>query len=410
MRVARLSPGKFFLYSLLAALAVLFASNRWFEFEAGNEFVRADDFRGGYNTLVEAAPALPHGLLYQHHAQRFLFYYLVGCLEKVSGIPHAVLLRLASLLAILATAALFASLLRRLGLSGCNFLLPLLLYVWNPYAFRYFLVAPGTAIDTVFLAGLALALHGLILRNPLPMYVGLVVATLTRQTIVFFLPGFLLWVLFHSDWKKPRRKVDLGAVLGVFLAVVIPFVLTGKFAATFAKPMPESALSYALRFFHWTQSEVFTWSALLEHLSRALVPVLCTVATLVCLLWTGRAKPRWETVTLLFMGFCAVAQPILWGPSVAGKNAGRLAAFGLMPIVLALALELRRWRWPPWARHRLAVAGGTLCLFAYSLHHLYSAFGPGSAPAFLLLQLSATSLFLVCLKFVKPELVDGARP
>lgn len=357
-----------------AGLVVLLAllTNRWLGWEEGIRFVQANDVPSAYWLMVRAAPMLPEGGVSFHHAQRFFFPYFLGTISWVVGVDSRALFFATTSILHLAMLIYVWRLLGRWDVPPRRKLVAWAALIFQPYFLRYYWLAPGMVADVGFEFGALILFAGLASRSSILPWVGLGLATLSRQTGVMLLPGALLWVLWVDEGLARRWAWAWGFALytiGIYQG-------TAWIAARFGTA--NFNLKHALELFVWLRSPDANASALFEHTLRCALPLAPAVFLLLA---EGPAAWKRETWCAVMWGGAIAAQPFLSGPTTTGQNAARLVTLGLLPLVLAWAANSRR-EWPLFLSAAFGVA-----LFAGSFHHLFTWIGPSGAVGTATLQI-----------------------
>jgi hypothetical protein len=366
-----------------------------------------------YETMAEAAPGLPSTVLGSAYTDRYLVHWAVGTLAALtgSGLPLAYRLGWAVSFAVIIIATYRC--LRALRVTGWPMRLCLALVVLNPYALRYYAIAPAYLADAVFQAGLVVALLGMTTRRRALVLVGVLVAALARQTIVIVVPVLAVWLLLQSR-RRSSDAAESGAApsdvtpsgvaasrVTAVAVVVLPFALlagvrmiTAPFSETFTPRFPQDFILPLLA--DLPGSAV----VLADHVLRVLAPLLLTVsigvtALLIC--WRRRRPVPLAAVMCALAGAAVIGQPLGIGPAFPGftGNQPRLSALGLIPVALAvgaLLMALPPRRWSRWRELALGVV-----VVGASLHHLYTVVGPADVTQFIVLQGVACALIVVLL-------------
>jgi len=374
-------------YWALAILALALLTNRWMGWQEGIQYLTAVDVEDGYLPVAAAAPGLPSELIPFHKAQRFFVPYVVGSIAKGSGAPIPSVFFAGTALATGALLAIFWWLLGALQLPPRRRLLAFALFVFQPYALRYYGIVPGMFSDLTFELGTGILLAGLFFRKSSLPWIGLALAALSRQTALLLLPGVVLWIWF--GWKeKPARSRALWAT-GLSLWTLFFYEATGLLAARIGSANVNAEHLTAL--FTWILSPDFSFPKMAEHTLRCTLPLLPAAILLLREPW--KQWPR-ESLFLLLMALVVAAQPFLAGPTVTGQNAARLITLGLLPLVVAWAIAAREKEWP-----LIPACAMALLLFAGSFHHLYTVIGPHGPMGSAALQLVVMVLAPACARW-----------
>lgn len=373
---------------LIVATLVLFvlATNRWFSWDGGIDYLGSTDGRD-YETIARAAFGLPTTLVPFHKMQRFPLHYLLGGLSHLSGagLPVVYALGLAALL--FTTLACLVRALESFGLGRRKFALLMALFVLNPYVFRFFLIAPITAQDLLFVAGSSAMLLGLVEARVALVLAGAATAALGRQTALVLLPGMTLWMVCATTWAaRPlrRRLFQSGAVSATVIAI---YFLLGAVA----RPVSAANLTseHVLGLFQELAAGELRLGALAELTLRLLIPY-ALAGGLLAALARKKELARPETLACLLNAALVTAQPFLAGPQLTGRNASRLSSFGLLWVVAALAMASRNQ--DKFFENRRLFGVALACATAASFHHMYTLFGPASAARFCAIQFALALL------------------
>jgi hypothetical protein len=376
-----------------ALLAVLAATNRWVSWAEGFRLLNPLDERS-YIAIARAAPHLPSRKLPQEHAQRFPFHYLIGLIAHGVGLAPEKTYLVATVLVMIVLVGLVALALQQVELGTSAFAICLGVFVLNTYSLRYYLLAPGEIADLLFEIGLVTALLGLLRERYWLVLLGVVVATLARQTEVPVALVTAAWVYAGPGWAAaPRRERTLraGLVLAISAAIYIAEVVI---SAPFARASTPD-------FTHWflisdVEALPSGAGALGQHFLRSVNGLFAVAALFAVAVWAARRdRPaRGDGASLvpapLFwtLGLAAaiIIQPLVFSAQYAAHNETRLAILGLAPCVVALGYVLK----PVLDRRPLSprTTGALLVILAIdSLHHIYTTIGTARASQTVILQI-----------------------
>ncbi len=386
-------------------LAWLVLTNRWMGWSEGIEFLTASDAKD-YETIARLAPALPtiaDGLP-THKVQRFAIPWALGCAAKLTGSDPVLWFRALSYLCIALILGITARMTRALRLSTWDAGLCLALLILNPYTIRYYLIVPGMTLDLLFGAGLAVVLSGLLAVRPAWVVLGCLIAIAGRQTALLIIPSLWVWTALGPSGGPGSRRVRLTAALASSVLVAAVFGFGSWVARDHSAAVATSI--HMTDLFRWTAEE-FDARILVEHALRSILPHLAALALLAALILRRRQSVDAVAWIFLLLFLCVSSQAFLGGPGVSGRNASRLSAMGLLPLVWAITSCLRpapeaapapeRWLSPTQG----AAVGAAL--LAVSLHHMYSWFGPPGPGSLTALQLAAAFLILlICAAKARP--------
>lgn len=381
---------------LLAAVAV---TNRWMDWTAGFLHVQANDERA-YLAIARAFPGLLDERIADQHAQRWTVHWAVGGLADLLGASPETVYRWMAIALTVAVVVVLAAVLIRAGVSLAAATLALGVVVLSPYAFRYYVLAPGYLADLVFELGLVLALLGLVRRSLPLVLAGLLVGVLGRQTMVVVAPVVGLWIALAPEWRPQGRRGATARALVVVALPVAAYMLAKGVAADFSRPgWPFSRLTIldTLLALPATASDLVSHVA---HVGIALLAIgALLAATLVSVSPRELASLFWGSLAI---GAVIVAQVLALNPDpiandFSSTNQPRLTAIALPALAVAFASARRTAeRTSAMARDGapLLASVGLALLLLGTVNHTYTVLSTGSAAATLLLQaIVAATLF-----------------
>jgi hypothetical protein len=397
-------PNKRFVSLVVGIWLFVAATNRFTNPDRDQAIVATaagDSF--SYFAIAESAPRLPVDRhLPFHHAQRLAIPFLLGLANRVVPISSSNLFLVCVAVLQLMTLLVVATIAFELQLSAAQAELVVAIMAFNPWASRYYLAFPGMVADVAFVFGLSVVLLGLFRQRLSLVFAGLLFAAVARQTTLVLIPGTLLWIWL--DWERVAphglrwRTLVAASVIGLPFVV---YLMTARIATQFAAPSEN--LDHLTGLFTWARSS-FNVRTLAAFVLRAITPLAMAVSIwLGCRRWDGGA-PSWsrqESVRswlLAGLALSVCAQPLLGGPAKSSDAVIRLTSLALVPVALAVALQVRR------ARLFDHVAGATPVLVlgaiiaVASMHHetTYLGWSPEQLPRFAVILASASlGAFLV---------------
>jgi hypothetical protein len=373
-------------------LAFVAATNRWLGWDGGFALVQANDQRA-YLTIANAFPDLPTVEIADQHAQRWPVHWSIGGLADLFGTtPEVMYSWVAALLAVAICMTLLAVLVR-LRVSVAAAALALALFVLSPYAFRFYVFAPGYLSDLVFELALAVVLLGAVRRSVALVLAGLAVGVLARQTMLVVAPVVVAWIALAGDWRRPDGRRAWIAAGAAIVVPVVAYMVVQAGAADFA------ARGYGLTRLTIVDTVMDlpdTASDLGNHFAHVAIVLIVVTALLVATLagFDPRRLPAqfWGPLAI---GGVIVLQAIGLNPDpiaydYSSTNEPRLTAMALPALGIALAVARGAVEALYEAAREntglLALAGVPLLALA-SLHQKFTAIPTGSAAATLALQL-----------------------
>lgn len=395
--------------AVVALLTTLAATNHWMSWAAGRSYQHAFD-EDSYLVISRAAPDLPSRLLPDQHAQRWPLHWLVGVLAQLGDLSVETCYRWGAIALVVAICLVLSALLIRLGVSRMTGVLCLAVLILNPYAFRFYIFAPGYLADLVFVLALATVMLAMVRRSFPLLAAAVVVGVLARQTMLPVAGVLAVWVALDPAWRGDGAAGDRRALvraalprsLGLLALAVAAYALVLVVAADFSQPgasLEHLTILYAL-------GHLGTFGTdLAVHAARTAVAVLPVAALLAATLWRtglrGHSATFWGA---LAVGATIVAQTLVLSPDpyrddYGSSNEPRLAVLGLVALVVALALarmEPGRSRVVPGASPVAAGALGALLLLG-TLHHQYTIVSTGSTNGTTAVQLLVAGLLIAVL-------------
>ena len=375
---------------------LLWLSNQHFSFTSPYTHAAAGDTEGYFWIATDAAE-LDSKKVPQHRAQRFAVPATIGVVARGLGIREEAGFYLAVWAISLAAIYRWQRLLQWCGYSGTTAILLTGLFIFNPYTFRYCFAFPGLVIDLVFVWSLIHVLYSLFKGEAVFLIFWTLIMALARQTAIVCMPAIVLGVLVLPSWNKPQRTRILYA-LSLVAVTGIVFQFTRSIAAPFS--IPTSSWHYLKEGMEWYLLR-FEWDAFTIFFLRfAITFWIPLVLLLGCLVFGTKvsrsrsAKIQEGLLWLLIAGICA--QPILFSPEITAGGIQRLCVFSLPAALLVLAPRLER---APYSQTGsvLRTGGILLILWASSLHHLYSFWGPQIDAAAYFVGLHLVSSFVIVL-------------
>jgi hypothetical protein len=387
----------------LSLLSLLILTNRYLSISEEPQLIPPDSF--SYLKVASEFPSLPphDANLPFHHAQRFIFPYLVGAFSKLSNISLEATFRAFALFAIFGIVLLLKRILGSISkLSDNQISWIMALLILNPYSFRIYIAAPYLLNDIFFQLGFALLLAGLWEESSLQAVVGILIASCSRQTALPLIFPTFLWLGILWPAQK-RNQIYITGACSILISSGVYFV-TAKVAATFSGP--NQNFSHIIGLVLWLKKS-FSLKILLEFALRGLIGLTLLISTVVAIIpdvSKFETKDKMRAVCLLAFSVLVAAQPVLGGPAVTGQDITRLILLGLFPLLILLGVLFSYSNLKPsyWAETLpLAIAFAA----ASSLHHMYSFLGVGNGSertfAFALVHFGCGMLLLLALKAAK---------
>ena len=337
-----------------------------------------------YLPMAEAAPDRPDEEIGSAYTGRFFTHWTVGMLREATGASLETSYLIAWALVSSLLLLVLHALLRGLGLPLWTYVLCAGLFLANPYAIRQEVLETGRVQDLVCVLGVAIVLLGLVRVKPALVLLGLAVGVCGRQTALLVAPVAAGWIFWAEEWKRlpEARRAALAVACVALVAALYAAVkaITEPFTTDFEPHFPEDTLLDRL--------DTGSASDVAKHVLRTFIPLLVPAGVVVALLsLRGRGRVPRLALGAALVAAAIIVQPLVIDPDFPGfeSNEQRLAGLGLLPVAFAIAVLARDMR----PREDLSAAWWAalaVLLFAGSLHHVLTDFGPSSLGQFVALQ------------------------
>jgi hypothetical protein len=406
---------------LLAAsfglLVFMGATTKWVTWHAAIwQYKSFDDVN--YRLMAQAAPGLLHGrIIPEWHAERFAVAWVVGESAKILGYGVVTSFRVWIIVVILLICLVLADILIRIGLSLQAGIVCMAVFVLNAYSLRPYLLAPGSVDDLALVLGITIAVRGLVVRSPVSLLGGLLLATISRQTALPPAAVGALAVALDPAWRDRLGRWRVPFAVATIVLPLAVYAVIRIVSHPFAGPPPSLDAMTLL-------GASLSMGSLVQHFARCINVQLSVAALLLAVWWVGRFVPgaigsgqpsptpgaRAAIYACLGFGLAIIAQPVLMNPVWATFNENRLSVMGLIPLVVALALmlgELERARAQALSVRTAAAAVGLLALASF--HHIYTVIGTANKGETLVLEaIVAVALLVIVTRSFGP--VPWRRP
>ena len=363
-------------------LAFAWATTHWYSWQRTIDLLFGSDMPE-YERVAQAAPGLPSQPLPSQHADRFVPHYLVGLGSDAFHVGDRPLYYVSAIVLLFVIVALVDRLLAPLDLGRLEYALCIGALVANPYLYRFLAICPARLADSVFIVGGAVALLGLLCRNPWLLVGGLVIATLGRSEAVF--PLVLLapiGVALSPLWREgpPRRR--LAVAVSAFVVPLVAYALLRVADRSFS--VRDHPGFFGLTIFGSLRDLPGSGGRIGLHLARILIGIAAACAIIVGALVARRSRrlgrlpfPFWAG---LAGGVAVSGEAFLLNPAWIKGSEPLLSALGAAFFVVAAAAALSSLSREGRTMGRLPAALAIAGLVGTSLHHRFAAISPVSTP------------------------------
>ena len=256
------------------------------------------------------------------HAERFLISYLIGFVNNLTNIKIFNLFCIFTYLLIIIFLILNFKILNLLTNKNDNKILFFSLLILNPYIIRYFLSNPVMLNDLIFITAISLLYYSFLKKKNYLFYISIIIAVISRQTS--FIIIFALLITFFLPIKK--EFIDLKKILFSLFIVLISYSMS-QYYLNLSK-LDQFYNINILGLFYYFQNNL-DYLILLKFF---LYPLLSFGPLIILIFIKFLSKEIYFKLNekntffiILILGI--IAQPILAGPLVAGKNIIRLSSY-----------------------------------------------------------------------------------
>lgn len=309
-----------------------------------------------------------------YHAQRFVIPYGLGLVSRRFGVGLEWAFLGTTVLCLIAILVILSSSLVKNGFSKNTYLLCSSFVVFNPYLFRFYLVYPAMVTDTIFILGLTLMITGLWNGKKGPIYLGAVLAALTRQTVLLLLPPLAFWLWKGTKWKSESSFKRVFFFLSAAALIAAIYSLTAAFLGDNFLGLRNFSVGRG-KFLQWTR-EPSVVQALLDFSLRVVFPFLIPWLSVLGIFAKQRGFKEIPKEVFLCLGFSSsmLIQTLSAGLTLArGHIRFSLHAFIPLTIAAAILLETSRLKQAGLNKYVLVIC---LATFAGSFHHQTSILSP----------------------------------
>ena len=259
------------IYNFLCFILLLL-TNSYFTYEESLVFGARDGF--DYFTIASELGNIPQETLSYHKAWRFVIPSLVGFISKFFDLNTYLTFRIFAIIGSFSAIYIFNSILKKLKLEKIHIFFLSLIFIFNPYLFRYFIANPTMLNDLIFVNSALLITLSYIKNDKRLFYVGLLLGLLTRQNAIFYLISLALIKIIFKNNSFFKFK-DL--IYSIILTLLI-FFINNNFANLYTEY--NDAYSFANRFnlltFNYSINEFIVYNLFLLII---IIPIFAYVFT-----------------------------------------------------------------------------------------------------------------------------------
>ena len=324
----------FFLYYFFL-ISFLGITNNYFTFENSLIFGGADG--QSYMAISESFPKITAEKIQPIHSERFFFYYIFGFFSKISNIEIYNIYRLFVILIIGLINILLILILKKKKLEISLILIFLTLINLNPYISRFYIAVPTIINDLIFIFGITLLIYSLESNKYVFLILSLIILFFSRQTSIAVIVSLILTKLIYKQNFIIKTKTILIAITLFFIIYLINFNY--------------SSHTFEMENFRWEQYSIETRlfgflredTLLKQKFIFLLLPFLSYLPLIAFFIIFFKFRNLrlifFNNSNIFFYSIIAtliLAQPVLSGVYITGKNIIRLTTLSYILILIVL--------------------------------------------------------------------------
>ena len=200
---------------LILSFLFIFFTNTFYNFEQSLIYGAADGET--YMRIAEASPNFSSEKEPFHKAQRFIIPYSIGLITNIINLDEYFLFKFFTTSIFLIYLYLLLKIFEKLEVTKQFQFFLFSLIIFNPYILRYFLSLPTLINDLMFILSGTLLLFSLLEKKKIFFFISILLATISRQNVIFILFGLILSKLIF------RRKFHI-TFLDLIIAIIIYYL------------------------------------------------------------------------------------------------------------------------------------------------------------------------------------------
>lgn len=319
---------------LIIILAFILITNTYFDYNQSLLFGGTDGI--SYYEISEKAPRISDTPLKPIHAERFVFPYIIGIISKITTISTFELYRILNILLIFLINVLLINFLNKYNKNILFILLSLLLLNLNPYQTRFYISNPLIITDLFFILGSIISITGIDNKDKKKFLGGLIIASFARQSSIAIILAIFLIKFF-------RKKKFFLSKLNIFLSFII-FIFIYLIGFIYSKIGSQDVTHSHIYFAHFFG--IFVENISVKELITFLIWPFLSFGPLILfsILFikfnNNFVKNNLDTnIFIIVFSLLIIAQPIISGVFMTGRNIIRLTSFSFIPILIFLLIN-----------------------------------------------------------------------
>ncbi len=325
MNLKSLSQNAFIVLCFL----ILLITNNYFTYEQSLVFGAIDGF--DYFIIADKLGNIPQETLSYHKAWRFIVPSLVSFVSKFFALDTYLTFRIFTIIASLLSIYIFNLILTKLKIENKHIFFLNLLFIFNPYLFRFFIANPTMLNDLVFINSALLIILSHTNNDKKLFYTGLLLGLFTRQNAIFYLISIILIkIIFKNRSFFKLRDIIFSIILTIFI-----FSINNNFANLYTEY--NESYSFANRF------NLFTFNYSIYEFIIYNLFLLIIIIPIIGYVFIEREKYLKNLVKsefyllVFFLTFFMCSIAYVGGPMITGKNLIRLCNL-VYPLIIVLMI------------------------------------------------------------------------
>jgi len=358
------SEKKISYYFLFVILLYIILTNSYLDFEDSLIFGGSDGF--SYYEISKFAPKLSSTDIQPIHAERFFFPYIIGIISKITNIEIYLLYRILVIMLILLINKYFIDNFFQFYKNINFILLSLLIINFNPYLTRFYISVPLIINDLIFIYGSLLAIGGLKNKNKKKFFIGLIISSFARQSAAAICIAIFTIKIIQKKRFFFRGYDIILSIIIFFLIYFLGYIYSSLIPATVPRSEQYLITIFGLFIENKPFKELFIfffWPFL------SFAPMIIYFIFIIKKNLISFKTNRNLNLYLIFFTFLIVAQPILQGLYVSGKNIIRLTTLAYPAVLIYFLINSKSQTFS-----RIVFMIFMIIFFIWSSHPTFSIF------------------------------------
>jgi hypothetical protein len=351
-------------------LFFILMTNSHFNFAETLKFGGADGM--SYMSISKAAPNIAEEKIQPIHSERFFFPYVFGLLSKFTSVEVFLIYKFFVLISIVLINLISFKIFTKLRLDKNLIFFNILLINLNPYIIRFYVAVPTIINDLIFILGTLIIVYFIIedkQKLTSSFILGCIFVFASRQSSVAFIISFFITkIKYKKIFNKNTNFVGLSIA---FIFFILSYYYSSHTISFDNERLEQYSLQSRLFGFFIQNSEI------LEKIKFLIWPLLSFGPLLLYFVCFRKLTISIQKIvqskfllSIFIFSILIVAQPVLSGTEITGKNVIRLTTLAYIPIMLLLSKlsEPRKTKSPNHKRRYFFI----IFLILWSLHPTFS--------------------------------------